>query len=296
MENIKKKTFKAWVLASRPNTLPASACPVFVASALAYSTKTFNLTPALICLFFALTAQIISNFANDYFDYKKGIDNEERLGPKRAVAEGWIKPKTMLYVTLVLLVFDALLGLSLVFYGGWQLIIVGVVIVIFALAYSGGPYPLSSNGLGDVCVMVFFGLIPVGFTYYVQALSWNTDVIICGLAMGFVITNILVANNYRDRDTDKNVGKKTTIVIFGEVFGSYFYLFNGVAAALCCMYFLVGGNVYAAILPLFYLPFHIITWRKMISIYKGMGLIQILKESSRNLLIFSLLLAIGLMF
>lgn len=294
MENVKNNSLKAWVLAARPHTLPASAAPVIIASALASSVGSFQWIPALICLVFALIAQIISNFANDYFDYKKGIDNEERLGPKRAVAEGWIKPRTMLAAVFILLFTDALLGLSLIYYGGWQLIIVGVLIGVFALAYSGGPYPLSSHGWGDVCVIIFFGIVPVGFTYYVQTLDWTTSVTLCGVASGLVTANVLVSNNYRDRDTDRKAGKKTTIVLFGEKFGRYFYLFNGVAAVVCCQYFWFTGAVYAAVLPLFFLPVHFFTWRKMVRIYEGRGLVAILQESSRNVLIFSLLLSAGL--
>ena len=294
MENIKNNSLKAWLLAARPHTLPASASPVIVASALAYSVQSFRWVPALICLVFALIAQIISNFANDYFDYRKGVDNEERLGPKRAVAEGWIKPGTMLRATLGLLLADALIGLTLVYYGGWQLIIVGAIIAVFSLAYSGGPYPLSSNGWGDVCVLFFFGIIPVGFTYYVQTLGWATSVTFGGIAVGLVVANILVANNYRDRETDKNVGKKTSIVIFGEKFGRYFYLCNGLIAIFCCQYFWCTENHYAAMLPLLFLPVHFMTWRKMVRIYEGRGLIVILQESARNALIFSILLSIGL--
>ncbi len=294
MENSENNSFKAWLLAARPHTLSASVCPVIVASSLAYSVHSFHWMPALICFFFALIAQIISNFANDYFDYKKGIDNEERLGPKRAVAEGWIKPKSMLRAVLGLLIIDGLLGLTLVYYGGWQLIIVGLIIGIFALAYSGGPYPLSSRGWGDVCVLFFFGIIPVRFTYYVQALSWTWAATICGVAMGLVIVNILVANNYRDRDTDKKAGKKTTIVLFGERFGRYFYLINGLVAVLACQAFWFTDSIYAAILPILYLPFHIQTWRKMIRIFKGKELIPVLQNTSKNVLIFAILLSIGL--
>lgn len=294
MESVKKNSFKAWILAARPHTLPASACTVLVGSALAYSVNSFQWIPAIVCLLFALLAQVISNFANDYFDYKKGIDNDDRLGPKRAVAEGWIQPNTMLYVTLSLMLIDAVLGLLLVYYGGWELIIVGIIIGVFALLYSGGPYPLSSNGWGDVCVIVFFGIIPVGFTYYVQTLAWTTSATLCGIALGLASTNILVANNYRDRNSDKKVNKKTTVVLFGEKFGSYFYLFNGFAAVLCCQYFWFTDTIYAAVLPLFFLPVHMLTWRKMTRMYEGKELIVILQNSARNALIFSILLSVGL--
>jgi len=295
---IRKNSPKAWLLAARPKTLAASATPVIVATALAFHGGYFYWKPAVICLVFALLAQIISNFANDYFDYKKGTDNKERLGPKRAVTEGWIAPKTMLYVTVGLLIVNMLIGLSLlqyVFYEKWLFILAGILIAVFAFAYTGGPYPLAYHGWGDVCVFFFFGIIPVGFTYYVQAQQWTLPVTICGIAVGLVIINILVANNYRDRDSDAKSGKKTTIVLFGEKFGSLFYLFNGIIAVILCLYFLSENARWAAFLPFIYLFFHIRTWRKMVRIGSGKQLVGILEKTARNVLIFGLLLAFGLM-
>jgi 1,4-dihydroxy-2-naphthoate octaprenyltransferase len=290
---IRKNSPRAWLLAARPKTLTAAATPVIVASALAFRNGYFYWKPALICLVFALIAQIVSNFANDYFDYKKGADNEDRLGPKRAVAEGWIDPKTMLYVTVGLLVANLLLGLSLLYYGGWELIFVGIAVALFALAYSGGPYPLAYHGWGDVCVFLFFGIIPVGFTYYLQSLRWDLPVTICGVAVGLVIINILVANNYRDRDSDAKSGKKTTVVMFGKKFGSLFYLFNGIVAVACCLYFLSDNAVWAVVLPFIYLFLHVKTWRKMIRIGSGKELVGILEKTARNALVFGVLLALG---
>lgn len=291
---IRKNSPKAWFLASRPKTLAAGATPVIVASALAFHDGVFRGLPALICLIFAVLAQVISNFANDYFDDRKGSDNEERLGPKRAVAEGWIAPRTMLFVTLGLCVLNSALGLTLLFYGGWFLILVGAAVVIFALAYSGGPYPLAYHGWGDLCVFVFFGIVPVGFTYYVQSQTWPLSVTICGAAVGLVVINILVANNYRDRFSDAQAGKKTTIVLFGERFGRYFYLANGIVAVALCQWFWCESAVLAATLPAIYLIFHIVTWRKMVVIGSGRELIPILEQTARNVLIFGLLLSVGL--
>ena len=291
---IKKNSPQAWFLAMRPKTLSAAATPVIVACALAYHDKSFHRTPALICFLFAITAQIISNFANDYFDHKKGIDNEERLGPKRAVAEGWIDPKVMLSVTLTLLVLDMALGLALLYYGGWKLIFVGLLVAVFAFAYSGGPYPLAYHGLGDVCVFFFFGIIPVGFTYYVQALHRSLPAVICGISVGLVIINILVANNYRDRDSDAKSGKKTSIVLFGEKFGRRFYLWNGVIAVAVCQYFWLEKTVWASLLPIVYLIFHVWTWKEMVSINQGRALIGTLEKTARNALIFGGTLSIGL--
>ena len=291
---VRKNSLKAWFLASRPKTLTAGATPVIVASALAFHDGNFHAPPALICLVFAVLAQIISNFANDYFDYRKGSDNTERLGPKRAVAEGWIAPKTMLLVTLGLCVVNSILGLLLLFYGGWFLIAVGTAVVIFALAYSGGPYPLAYHGWGDVCVFVFFGIVPVGFTYYVQSQTWPLSATICGAAVGLVVINILVANNYRDRFSDAKVGKKTSIVLFGERFGRYFYLTNGVVAVLLCQWFWRDHALTAAVFPAIFLIFHIATWRKMIAIGSGRELVPVLEQTAGNALIFGLTLSAGL--
>ena len=291
---IKKNSIQAWLLATRPKTLSAAATPVIVACALAYHDNSFYWKPALICLLFALIAQVIANYANDYFDFKKGIDNKERLGPKRAVAEGWIAPKTMLIVTIALLVLDLALGLLLIQYGGWKLIFIGLFVAVFAFAYSGGPYPLAYHGLGDICVFIFFGIIPVGLTYYVQTLQWNLPVTICGISTGLVIINILVANNYRDRFSDAKSGKKTSIVLFGEKFGRWFYLFNGIIAVVCCQYFWLEKTVWASLLPIVYLIFHILTWKEMITIIQGQALIGTLEKTARNALIFGVVLSIGL--
>ncbi len=267
---------------------------MIVASALAFHDGGFNVVPACICLLFAILAQIISNFANDYFDYRKGSDNEERLGPKRAVAEGWIAPKTMLVVTLGLCVLNSALGLTLLCYGGWFLIFVGAAVVVFALAYSGGPYPLAYRGWGDVCVFVFFGIVPVGFTYYVQTGMWSLSATVCGAAVGLVVINILVANNYRDRFSDARAGKNTSIVLFGERFGRWFYLLNGILAVLCCQYFWFEHSVGAAMLPMISLAFHVPTWRKMVRIGNGRELVGILEQSARNVLVFGSALSVGL--
>jgi len=292
---IEKNSLQAWFLATRPKTLPAAATPVIVACALAFHDKSFQWEPALICLLFALIAQVIANFANDYFDYKKGSDNKERLGPKRAVAEGWIAPEIMLRVTTILLIVDLSLGLLLLHYGGWKLIFVGLFVAIFALAYSGGPYPLSYNGFGDVCVFVFFGIVPVGFTYYVQTLQWTLPATICGACVGLVIINILIANNYRDRFSDAKTNKKTTVVLFGEKFGQWFYLLNGVIAVTGCQYFWLEKTIWAALLPIVFLIFHIRTWKEMITINQGKALIGILEKTAKNALIFGVTLSAGLL-
>ncbi len=286
---------KHWALAARPKTLAASVIPVGVACALAVRYGVFSPVPAIICLVFALLAQIISNYLNDYYDFKKGADRSDRLGPQRAVAQGWIAPDKMLKVSIALLALAFLLGCSLMFYAGWQLIFVGLGVCLGVFAYSSGPYPLAYHGLGDVCVLVFYGLVPVIFTYYVQALDWNYTVALAGLALGFVSINILVANNYRDREQDKISGKNTSVVLFGEKFGEYFYLFNGLSAALLCQAFWLAGLKGAALLPLLYLAPHLAVWKEMRRIHQGKALNAILGKSARNLVIFGVLLALGIL-
>ncbi len=288
--------FKYWILAARPKTLPASVIPVLIGIIMAYHAGAFKWIPSIICFLFALIAQIVSNLFNDYFDFKNGSDQSDRLGPARAVSKGWIKPEAMMKASVRLIALACLLGCGLIYYAGWEILWVGIAVSIGAFAYSAGPYPLASNGLGDICVVLFYGIIPVGFTYYVQALDWTTPLTLCGLAVGFVITNILVANNFRDRDQDKRAGKNTTIVLFGPTFGKWFYLINGCIAVVICLFFLLYDMKYATILPIFYLIPHLLTWREMCRINKGKELNKILGRSSLNTIIFGLLLISGILF
>lgn len=292
---MKKQALKYWILAARPKTLSASVMPVLVASALAWSDGAFRWQPALICFLFALAAQIVSNFLNDYFDFVKGSDREDRLGPERAVAQGWISAKSMLYGAVLLMGIACLLGCSIIYYAGWEMILVGVAVCLGVFFYSAGPYPLAYRGWGDCCVLLFYGLIPVGFTYYTQALEWTWPVTICGIALGLVSTNILVANNYRDREQDLISRKYTTIVLFGEKFGRYFYLLNGVVAVTVCLLLLFFTKNQAAVLPAIYLIPHILVWKKMSRIRTGKELNCILGESARNVVLFGLLLIAGLL-
>lgn len=174
-----------------------------------------------------------------------------------------------------------------------ELIIVGLLCVLFAFLYTTGPYPLSYNGWGDVLVIVFFGFVPVGGTYYVQALTWTSDTTVASLICGLLIDTLLVVNNYRDREADARSGKRTVIVRFGEKFGRYLYLMLGVAASLLCFWFFFEGHLFAALLPLLYLIPHVLTWRRMVQIHSGKKLNSILGETSRNMLLMGILLSIG---
>lgn len=216
---------KPWLLASRPKTLPAAMAPVFVGTALAYDAGRFRWMPALICLAFALLIQVATNFANDYFDFKKGADTPERIGPTRAVAAGLIKPETMKRVTAITFAAGFVIGLGLIPFGGWWLLAVGIASVVCGYSYTAGPYPLAYVGLGDVFVMVFFGVVAVCCTYYVQTGNINLEVFLASTAIGGLSTNLLVINNLRDIDTDKVANKRTLAVRLGREFSIWEYRF-----------------------------------------------------------------------
>jgi 1,4-dihydroxy-2-naphthoate polyprenyltransferase len=194
-----------------------------VGTALAANRGQFQWLPCLLCLSFALLIQISANFENDYFDFKKGTDNSMRKGPKRAVAQGWITPRAMMTGTLVTLSAAFLVGINLVSFGGYGLIMVGLLSIAFAILYTGGPYPLAYLGLGDLFVLIFFGWIAVMFTYYVQAGHHSWAAFHLGTVVGCLSVNLLLINNYRDYENDKESNKNTTVVKFGLVYGRWQY-------------------------------------------------------------------------
>ncbi len=286
---------KQWILAARPKTLPAAFVPVVTGTVLAWKSQEFKWVPALVCLLFALLVQIGTNYANDYFDYIKGTDREDRLGPKRAVASGWVSARSMFYATVIVLFLAFLIGSVLIIYGGWLVLAIGIASIFFSYGYTGGPFPLAYRGLGDAFVFVFFGIIAVSFTFYVQAKAFFPEVFLAGGIIGFLAVNILVVNNYRDRDTDSLSGKKTTVVLFGEKFGQYFYLFNGNMAAILCLFFLWKGWIYAALLPQVTWITHIYLWRRICVIHSGSALNPILGKTALQLIFFAVLLNIGIL-
>ena len=291
---IQTNSFKAWILAARPKTLTGAAIPVILGCALAFMYGKFNPLPAALCLLFAFLMQIDANFINDLFDFLKGTDREDRLGPERACAQGWITSKAMGMGIGITTLLACIVGLTLLFFAGWELIPIGIACVLGAFLYTAGPYPLAYHGWGDLMVLVFFGFVPVGCTYYIMAGDWNTSVTIASLACGLVIDTLLMVNNFRDRDQDAVSGKKTLVVRFGAKFGLGMYLMLGLAACWLCFYFLFVGKIYAVLLPQIYLVSHIATTRKMASINHGKALNSILGETSRNILIFGILLALGM--
>ncbi|MDH6357981.1 1,4-dihydroxy-2-naphthoate octaprenyltransferase [Parabacteroides sp. PF5-9] len=285
---MKRNTITFWWKAARPQTLSASLSPVLIGCAVAWRDGVFQFIPAFLCVLVALLAQIASNFANDYFDFKKGADNEDRLGPSRAVASGWITPRAMLTGTFITLGLSCFCGCFLLLYGGWILLPVGILMAVCVLAYSAGPFPLAYNGLGDVSVLLFYGVVPVCFTYYVLALSFSLLAFLLSLAIGFLSINILIVNNYRDYEQDKVARKKTTIVLFGRKFGRLFYLINGLIALIVISPFLLEANWWKTFLAGLFFVLFLSTW-KQLSRYKGRELNKTLGQTALNVMLFTFL-------
>lgn len=222
----------AWIEAMRLRTLPVSVAGVLTGWALAIEAGAFRPVPALVCLAFAVLAQISSNFANEYFDYKDGIDSDGRDGPRRGVTEGDISPRAMLLAALSTVGVACALGCTLLFYGSLWLLPAGVLIALGAFAYSAGPYPLSRHCLGEVAVLIFFGLVPVCLTFYVQAGFISPGSVRAGLGMGLLGAMVLLCNNYRDIDSDRRVGKHTLSSVFGRRVSAMLFLLLGIGAGV----------------------------------------------------------------
>ena len=292
-----KNKIKIWLECFRLRTLPVSLSGVIIAIGLAVWHGHFKWVPAVLCLVFAVLAQIVSNTANEYFDYLQGADKPGRVGPRRGVTEGDIKPTTLRNVTFGLLAIACAVGCCLMPYGGWWLLPVGIIIALAALAYSTGPYPLSYHGLGELTVFIFFGLLPVNLTYYVQALRIDPLVVMASITIGLLGVNVLLVNNYRDVEDDREAGKRTSVVIFGRAPAALAYLINGYAgmgmlSVLWVM--IVLGKVmplWVLVIPVIYLVLHTATWYKLTH-REGSALNPLLGETARNMLIFTLLMTI----
>ena len=295
MENVRTNSIKAWILAARPKTLAAAATPVLLGCALAYTDGAFQWIPALLCFLFAFSMQIDANFINDYYDFLKRSDREDRLGPERACAQGWITLSAMKKGMIITTLLSCVWGLLLLNYCGLEMIPVGMLCVLFAFLYTAGPYPLAYHGWGDVLVIVFFGFVPVGCTYYTMAHDWTWNVTIACAACGLVSDLLLMLNNYRDREQDKISGKRTLVVRFGEPAGRWAYLILGILAVGLCSFYAFHGHLLASLLPLVFLIPHFTTWREMVRIFQGKALNGVLGKTARNIVWFGLLLSLGLM-
>lgn len=273
----------------RLRTLPVSVAGVVMAAGCAIAAHTLQWQPLLLCLLFAVLAQIASNFANEYYDFKGGLDRKGREGPRRGVTEGDITPRAMLVATYLTLGVACCVGLSLLRFGGWWLIPVGLCVAIGVVAYSTGPYPLSHHGLGEVAVVAFFGLVPVTCTYILQGGALDPDIIMTAAAIGLMGANVLIVNNYRDRNDDKAVGKRTLAVIAGPRAMIWLYRINAIAAVLLMGPYLMMLPRYLSIL--LYVPYIVIAFSisRQMGLRAGRRLTPLLGATAMSMLGFALL-------
>ncbi len=286
---------ESWILASRLKTLPAAVVPVLIGSALAYSDGSFNLLSAIITLICSLLIQIATNFTNDLYDFLKGTDKKDRSGPTRVVTAGLITPNEMKYGVILTFGLAFILGLYLVSIGGWLILLIGIISIIAGFAYTAGPYPLAYNGLGDIFVFIFFGLIGTVGTYYVQTQQISPLAFWSSIPVGALITNILVVNNYRDTDEDRLSGKRTLSVIFGKRFARLQYVFFMILSYLILLvvYFTFKQEVWI-FLPVLTLPVSL-RLIKMIYTLEGKALNNTLALTAKLSALYAILFSIGIL-
>jgi 1,4-dihydroxy-2-naphthoate polyprenyltransferase len=284
------------MLAIRPRTLPAAAAGVVMGSALAWHDGLFRLDAALACLLAALLLQVGSNLANDVFDFERGTDTPDRLGPVRVTQAGLLRPSQVKYGMAVVFGLAALFGLYLAWLGGWPIVIIGIAAILSAIAYTGGPFPLGYHGLGDLFVFIFFGLASVAGTYYVQAGFVSSAAWWMTIPPGLIITAILVVNNLRDLENDRKTGKRTLAVILGERATKIQYLICILAAYLALPLAVSMGVIpCSSLLAWFSLPLAFRATR-VVFIEKGRALNAALAGTGQTALLFSILFWIGLAF
>lgn len=287
--------FESWVLASRPKTLPAAVMPVLVGTSIAVFDHAFHPVAAIVALLCSLLIQIGTNFVNDLFDYLAGTDKKDRLGPTRVLASGLITIPEMKAAIYAVFGITFLLGLYLVYLGGWLILMIGILSMLAGVAYTAGPYPLAYNGLGDIFVFIFFGFIGTIGTYYVQAHQISALSIWASVPVGALITNILVVNNYRDREEDKSNGKNTLAVKLGERFTRIQYLiFMLVSYLILFVVYFTYKNSPIVFLPLLSLPVAI-KLIKMIFTLRGRELNKTLELTAKLSAIYGALFAAGIL-
>ena len=303
--NVRVNSLKAWILAARPKTLTGAAVPVMIGIACAvamYGWCGIRVVPAVLCMLFALIMQVDANFINDYFDFMKGTDDEQRLGPKRACAQGWITASAMRSGLFVTTLLACIVGLPLVYYGGWEMIMVGLACVVFCFLYT---ISFSYIGLGDLLVLVFFGIVPVCMTYWLTApptalTSIPFAVVLMSIACGLIIDTLLVVNNYRDIENDRRAGKLTLIVRIGERGGLVLYLMLGLVGTILAIVGVVlldwHDGQWTQSLLIIYTPFHTWAFNEIRYIRKGAELNRVLGMTARNMFIFGLLASAALVF
>jgi len=286
---------KSWIIASRPRTLPAAVVPVFVGSAAAASDNKFVLLYAFLALICSLLIQIGTNFTNDLYDYLKGADDEKRKGPLRVMANELITVTEMKAGIAIVFLTAFALGLYLVYTGGCFVLVIGIASILAGIAYTAGPYPLAYNGLGDIFVFMFFGVVGTAGTYYVQAHTFSYLPFLCSIPVGALITNILVVNNYRDIEEDRAANKFTLAVKFGRGFTRYQFIFLLLISFIIPLILFFGFDFKGWVfLPYLTLPiaFKLV---KMLYSFNGKELNKTLELTARLSAIFGLLFSAGIL-
>ncbi|TFH01573.1 MAG: 1,4-dihydroxy-2-naphthoate polyprenyltransferase [Calditrichales bacterium] len=283
-----------WIEAARPKTLWASIAPVLIGTAMAYSDQAWDPLIAFITLVSAMLIQIGTNYANDYFDFKKGADTRERIGPVRATGAGLVKPETMRAAFILTFFLALLFGLVLILHGGWPILVIGTLSLLFGILYTGGPFPLGYKGLGDIFVLIFFGPVAVGGTYYLQAMEINLTVILAGLSPGLISTALLSVNNLRDLYTDEKAGKLTLAVRFGEIFVRAEYLISIFIACMMPLILLVLDPTHPySTMAIFVFLFAAPTLKQVLFDEISPNLNVALASTGKILLIYSLVFSLG---
>lgn len=287
---------KSWFLAFRPKTLTAAVVPILVGTTLVF----FNKQPVLwwvsgCALLASLCIQIATNLINDAIDFHKGADTHERIGPQRVTQSGLIHSRTVMVGGLFFLFLAMLFGLPLVIHGGWPIVVIGIASIFLAYSYTGGVFPLAYLGLGDLFVLLFFGVIAVSGLYYLHTLTWSIDALVAGLQVGFLSTVLIAVNNLRDVNQDRLVHKKTLAVRFGVRFVRYEIMSLIVISFLLNIYWLTLGHSWVgAILPFLSLPLALVVVKKVRHLEPSQAMNQVLAQSAALHIGFGALLSLGL--
>ncbi len=283
-----------WLLAARPKTLWASVAPVALGTTMAYGDGAHHLPSACIALLCSLLIQIGTNFANDYFDFERGADTPKRQGPVRVTQAGMVSPKAMRLAAGAIFFLVFLGGLYLVWRGGWPIALIGIFSIVSGILYTGGPYPIGYLGLGDVFVLVFFGPVAVGGTYYLQTLEVYPLILAAGLAPGLLSVAILTVNNLRDIEGDRQADKRTLAVRFGKTFAKWEYSVCIVlASSIPALLYLHSGQHVSSLITLFVLVAAGPSFRTVFAEAIGPLLNPVLTNTARLLLLYSVLFSIG---
>lgn len=283
-----------WILAARPKTLLAAFVPVIVGTSLAVAEGSYNLFVSSIALICSILIQIGTNFTNDLYDHLKGADTKERVGPKRALNEGWVTVAQMKFAIYLSFILAFLMGLYLVYYSGPLILVIGILSIISGFMYTAGPFPLAYNGLGDLFVFLFFGLVGTVGTYFINTGYISSQALISAIPVGALVTNILVVNNYRDIEQDKMAGKQTLAVMLGKNFAFIEYcIFLASSFTVPLIMYIYYDLTIWIFLPYLTLPF---AYKLIIMLLNQTGteLNPALELSAKLSALFGLLFSLGL--